>query len=114
MKKIGGNITANILRKVQQEKNIIGEKAVTWVSAFSLLGFLDLQNGDSKNTYNAKLQESTHIFICDYQVLSGITPENSKLVISGQEYQVILIDNPMQLNQHLEIYLKYLGGQNVN
>lgn len=42
--------------------------------------------------------------------LFGVTNENTRLVINGEKYDVLLIDNPMQLNQHLEIYLKYTGG----
>lgn len=110
---IGGNITAQLQVK-SGTKNDIGEKVLTWTTVQSLFGFLDLSSGDSKySTYDAKIQESTHIFICDYvRIDSKINNENSRMLINGKTYDVMLIDNPMELNKHLEIYLKYTGGQN--
>lgn len=109
---IDGNAEAEIQVK-SATKNEIGETIETYSTVQALTGFLDLQSGDSKYlTYNAKMQESTHIFICDYEPLSAdITAENSRMVISGQRYDIMLLDNPMGLNEHLEIYLKYTGGQ---
>lgn len=101
---------------------------------------LDLSGGESKyTTYNAKIQESTHIFLCDYQTFKGlsgewvwdtlnfisgeistltsdkkvdVTSENARMLIDGLIYQIMLIDDPTNLHQHLEIYLKFVGGQN--
>ena len=54
------------------------------------------------------------IFIADYVTLdSTIKPENSRMVIKGNRYDLLLIDNPMELGNgsQLEFYLKYTGGQ---
>ena len=114
MKGIGGNITANIQVKAIT-KNEIGEQVESWADVQSIKGWLDLQGGDSKySTYNAKIQESTHIFIADYVPLdSRITAENSRMVIKGKRYDIMLIDNPMELENgsQLEVYLKFTGGQ---
>ena len=114
MKGIGGNITAAIQVKTIT-KNEIGEHIESWADVQSIKGWLDLQGGDSKySTYNAKIQESTHIFIADYVPLdSRITAENSRMVIKGKRYDIMLIDNPMELENgsQLEIYLKFTGGQ---
>ena len=76
-------------------------------------GWLDLTGGDSKHTnYNAKLQESTHVFVAEYVALNDVvTAENSRAVIAGKRYDVLLIDDPMEMHKQLEIYLKYTGGQ---
>lgn len=110
---IGGNITAEI-QVSAASKNEIGEAVKSWETVQRLKGWLDLSSGDSKYTaYNAKIQESTHIFVADYKQLdSRIRAENSRLVINGSVYDVMLIDDPMELHQQLEIYLKYTGGQN--
>ena len=108
----GGNITASIQIKGTPVINEIGESEHSWVTKYSPKGFLDLSSGDSKHTnFNAKIQESTHIFICDYFVMESVEAENSRILINGKVYEVLLIDNPMELNQHYEIYLKYTGGQ---
>ena len=114
MRGIGGNITATIQVKAIT-KNEIGEQVDSWADVQSIKGWLDLTTGDSKySTYNAKIQESTHIFIADYVPLdSRIKAENSRMVIKGKRYDILLIDNPMELENgsQLEIYLKFTGGQ---
>ena len=118
---IGGNTEAMLQINVPIE-NEIGSMIDTWHDVVALKGFLDLSSGDSKHTtYDAKIQESTHIFICDYKPilecleiegnLVRVSPENARIVANSQRYDVMLIDNPMNLNKHLEIYLKYTGGQ---
>lgn len=109
---IGGNTKA-ILQVSTTTKNEIGEKVHEWQDAVTITGFLDLSSGDSKyTTYNAKIQESTHIFVSDYVALdASIKAENSRLIVNGGRYDVMLIDDPMGLHKQLEIYLKYTGGQ---
>ena len=111
---IGGNITATIQVNTGTTKNAIGSKVKTWENVQSIYGYLDLQAGDSRyNTYNAKMQESTHIFVSDYFKLDArIKAENSRLLIDGSVYDIKLIDDPMGLHKQLEIYLAYVGGQN--
>ena len=114
MKGIGGNITAVIQVKAVT-KNEIGEQVESWTNVQSITGYKDLIGGDSKySTYNAKVRESTHIFVGDYVPLdSRIKDENSRMVIKGERYDIMLIDNPMELENgsQLEIYLKFTGGQ---
>lgn len=114
MKRINGNIIAQLQKRTGTTKNEIGEQVKTWETLHSLRGFLDYSSGESRyTTFNAKIQETTHIFICDFVKLdSSLVPENSRMIINGRTYDVVLIDNPMGLNRHLEIYLKYTGGQN--
>ena len=118
---IGGNIEAVLQINVPIE-NEIGSRADKWHDVITLKGFIDLASGDSKyTTYDAKIQESTHIFICDFRHIPGslevdgnfirVSPEVARMVANSQRYDVMLIDNPMNLNKHLEIYLKYTGGQ---
>lgn len=112
MKGIGGNITAKI-QTATITTNDIGESVQTWADAQTLTGWLDLSSGDSKyQNFNAKIQESTHVFICDYVALaSGISAETSRMVINSKTYDILLIDDPMEMHQQLEIFLKFTGGQ---
>lgn len=114
MRGIGGNTTGIIETRTAQ-KNAIGEQTLTWTEAARLRGWLDLSTGEARTTtYSSKIQESTHVFICDYTPLpDGVTAENARMVIGGKRYSVLLIDNPMEMcsGSQLEIYLKYTGGQ---
>jgi hypothetical protein len=114
MRGIGGNIKA-IIQVYTSSNNDIGENVQTWTDVQSIKGWLDLQTGDSRNTtFNAKIQESTHIFIADYVALDKrITAESARLVINGKRYDILLIDNPMEMGSgsQLEFYLRFTGGQ---
>ena len=115
---IGGNIQALFQVKGSGGKHAIGGRVNTWVDCMSIFGWLDLSTGDSKHTiFSAKIQESTHVFLCDYTILSGeqesvdITSDNARMVINGKVYEILLIDDPMEMHDHLEIYLRFIGGQ---
>lgn len=112
---IGGNITAEFQIRSTQP-NEIGEQIESWLTVQSHIGWVDLQSGNSTyQQYQSKIQESTHIFISDWFKLDDrIKADNCRLMINGQYYDVLLIDNPMELNEQWEIYLKYTGGQNGN
>lgn len=112
MKGIGGNtkLTIQTSTAIQNE---IGESELVWADTQTIKGWLDLASGDSRySTYYAKVQESTHIFIADYVPIKT-TAENARAVINGKLYDIMLIDNPMELQagSQLEIYLKYTGAQ---
>lgn len=105
---IGGNLTVTLQQNIGLETNGIGEDIQQWSDIQTMLGFLDLSGGDSKYTHNAKLQESTHIFVCDYYPIAD-DPKDKRIVANGKIYDVLLIDDPMGLHAQLEIYLKFLG-----
>lgn len=112
MTDIGGNITA-ALQTGTIAANAIGEHVTTWADVMQLTGFLDLLAGSAGYmAYNAKIQESTHVFLCDYVELpKGVNAETARMIIAGRVYDVTYIDNPMELGEHLEIFLKYTGGR---
>lgn len=105
---IGGNIDAILQRKTGSTVNTIGERVPAWQEVQRLWGFLDLSAGESKYTYNTKLQESTHVFICDHVDIDRFA-DDKRLICNGLTFDVLLIDDPMELHQHLEIYLRYVG-----
>lgn len=114
MANIGGNILGS-LQKQTTGKNEIGEPVKIWEDVITLVGWLGLQSGDSKYiNYNAKIEESTHVFLCDYN--SGayaLAERDTRMNIKGRVYDVMLIDNPDEMDEQLEIYLKLVGGMHV-
>ena len=106
---IGGNVDA-IIQVETSSKNAFGEKENTYKDLTTVKGFLDYVGGDGsyKNNFKGELEETTHIFICDYDsITANAEPTTSRMVINNKNYNVLLIDNPMGLNEHLEIMLKY-------
>lgn len=113
MNDIGGNVQMTIQVNTGTTKNSIGEQVPVWTDAQTLTGWLDLMSGTSGYAaYNAKIQDSTHMFLCDYVPMAqGVQAEKARAVIGSKTYDILLIDNPMELCEQLEIYLKYTGGQ---
>ena len=110
---IGGNITGIIQTKTTV-KNDIGESVKTWVDAFLHKGWLDLQNGEKGHrNFLAPIEESTHVFLCDYHSgIYGLADKDVRMVIKGMVYDVLLIDNPDEMDEQLEIYLRRVGAWN--
>lgn len=111
MANIGGNILGRIQTKTTT-KNEIGESVQTWADAFSQFGWLGMQSGDSKySTHNAKLEESTHVFLCDYHSgIYSLQDRDTRMILKGFVYDVLLIDNPDEMDEQLEIYLRKVGA----
>lgn len=109
---IGGNIVLELQIKAFNDTttNSIGEQETgehspVWLPYKKLTGWLDLSTGTAQyNNYNSKVAESSHIFICDYQKLDKKEKE-LRAIVNGAMYDVDFIDNPMELNAQLEIYL---------
>ena len=115
MANIGGNIYAVIQTKASGGKNAIGEAEITWTNAFTdVLGWLGLQTGDSKyQNFKAKIEESTHVFMCDYDAeIYALAGQDTRMILKGNMYDVLLIDNPDEMDEHLEIYLRRVGAWN--
>lgn len=111
---IGGNKEIKLYKKSEitvDDINSIGETIVENELIASFYGFLDYISGEVGNTnYKAPIEESTHIFISDFVTISD-NAEDLIAEIDNKEYEVKYIDNPMELNEQIEIYLKLLGGQ---
>ena len=105
---IGGNVKAKLQTKTTV-KNDIGENIATWIDYKTLTGFIDFMNDTGGRTnFNSKIIESTHVFVCDFADIDK--KENElKFICNNKEYDITFIDNPMELNRHLEIFLKYVG-----
>lgn len=114
MANIGGNIAAKIQTKEPVWQNGIGEKVHLWNDAFHFVGWLGLQSGESKyNSFSAKLEESTHVFLCDYHSgIYALAAQDTRMIIKDFVYDVLLIDNPDEMNEQLEIYLRRVGAWN--
>lgn len=108
MKKIGGN-TDLILKVKRQAKNEIGEEVITWEDHKTIHGFMDfMSEATGRTNFNSKIVDSTHVFVCDYVDIDKSITE-LMAYHNNKEYEITYIDNPMGLNYHLEIFLKYIG-----
>lgn len=117
MGSIGGNTEA-VIQISEIVKNDYGNEIPRWSDAFDkpVTGFLDLiSEGTNSRSLMHRVEDADYVFICDYfEPAAGgvkLNTENSRMIIEGEIYEVKLYDDPMRLHEHMEIYLKYLGGQ---
>lgn len=108
MKKIGGNTQA-IVQIKETTRNYLGETVTEFKDLKTVKGYLDYMTGESgTGTFNAKIEDSTHIFFCDYEKFPS--ENEARLLIDNKPYEVKLIDVPMGIKHHMEIYLRYVGA----
>jgi head-tail adaptor len=115
MANIGGNIAGVLQLKENAGNNEFGENVSSWTSKGVFFGWLGMQSGDSKYTHNARIEESTHVFLCDYNAELYAMAENGaekRMIIKNAVFSVQHIDNPDELNEQLEIYLRKIGAWN--
>lgn len=112
LKEIKGNIKAVIQQK-SSFTNEIGESESRWHGFAEPYGFLSMQSADSKyNNFNAKIEESTHVFLTEYdESIYALRYKDLRLICKGVFYDVLFVDNPDERDEQLEIYLRYVGGQ---
>jgi SPP1 family predicted phage head-tail adaptor len=112
MLSIGGDVQAVLQAKQETGKTPIGTRGNVWADVLTLTGYLDLLTGQgdsSRAQQNAKLKDSSHVFVTDYQEVPYRESE-ARLLIGDQLYRIQAVDDPMGLHDHLEIYLTSLEG----
>lgn len=112
---ISGNTVGYIQVQGVTQSNL-GNEIGSWESVMQVFGFLDVTAGGTNvNDLMHRVEDSDYIFLCEYFTPEyegeKLTPANSRMLIDGEIYEVKLYDDPMRLHQHIEIYLRYLGGQ---
>lgn len=116
MANIGGNVVAVLqVKEATGKKTPLGEAVTEWRTIGHQHGWLGLQSGDSKRSvYNAKIEESSHVFLCDYNAEFHKADSNKdrRLIVLDSIYDILLIDNPDEMNEQLEIYLRKIGAYN--
>lgn len=105
---VGGNLVAKVMRS-ETEKNVKG----VYVSGeptqiMEICGWLDYQSGEVGHlAYQSAMQDSTHVFLSDYMAdYAELSEVGLSLEIGSKSYEVKLIDDPMNLHEHIETYLR--------
>ena len=88
----------------------IGGVEEDWMDYITILGYLDMLSGTdlpAGGLNNAYVEESTHVLI-----IPDIPPEaidDSMRVVEGTDrfYDITYVDNPVGVDHHLEVYLRY-------
>lgn len=98
------------LKAFTQQADGQGGVTTEWADVDTVYGYLDLITGTNQNSafLNAETEQSTHVLVIPkYQ--DGITDKMRIADVKGRLYSVTYVDNPVGVNHHLEIYLKFEG-----
>lgn len=108
---VGGNVTASVMREAKTKNAkgvyVVGEPE----RVMDITGWLDYQAGQASHlAYQAKTEDTTHVFLSDWnEAYASLSEKGLFLRIEDKRYEVLLIDDPMMLHEHIETYLRYVG-----
>jgi hypothetical protein len=99
-------VKASVRREVQT-KSDIGSISATKKHVGCLYGYLTSKRGEANSVAEKLVEQSTHTF---FSKTIGDVRVNDTLEVLGKVYKVDYVDNPGNVNHHLEVYLTYTGG----
>lgn len=89
------------------KRNSLGQIVHDFKEADDFEGWFDFLSGEENNNQNAITAESTHVIITfDTSLEIAIS---DRIRFKEKDYEVTYVDNPMELDDHLEIFLKAVG-----
>lgn len=86
-----------------------GGSIETPIVTYSGFGYLDMMTGTNQNqNQNSQVANSTHILIVPDipQHYETIFKSQDMIVANGKRYRIEYVDNPVNADHHLEIYLR--------
>jgi len=100
------------IKKPSQTDDGIGGVELSWGDYITVTGYLDLVTGTDLPTgagNNAFVETSTHVLVIPTVPTEPI--DDSMRVEDGmaRTYDITYVDNPVGVNHHLEVYLRYTG-----
>jgi SPP1 family predicted phage head-tail adaptor len=94
------------IQRLTTVSNGFGGYVETWNTVITDYdGVMDQLSGNEKLSADQISPNSTHILIGPIDDIN----ENDRVAFNGKIYDVKNIDNPMNMNKHLEILLEYKG-----
>lgn len=80
---------------------------VEWLVVHELSGFMDMITGSDEQTYqNSLIATSQQVLISEDVSFPVLTTDRIRNPRTGVEFEITFVDDPMELEHHLEIYCK--------
>lgn len=74
-----------------------------WVDYLEIDGVIDMLTGGYSTSQQKVVEDSTHILITDVVDIQ----KGDRVITNGNWYDVMYVDNPLNMDDHLEIELMY-------
>lgn len=88
-------------------RNSLGQIIHDFQESSTFGGWIDFLGGEESISQNAITADSTHIIIT-FETRLEISISD-RVRFKDRDYEVTYVDNPMELDDHLEIFLKAVG-----
>ncbi|MGG5372859.1 hypothetical protein IGI67_004532 [Enterococcus sp. AZ196] len=80
---------------------------VEWLVVHELSGLMDMITGSDEQTYqNSLIATSQQVLISEDVSFPILTTDRIRNPRTGVEFEITFVDDPMELEHHLEIYCK--------
>lgn len=80
---------------------------VEWLVVHELSGLMDMITGSDEQTYqNSLIATSQQVLISEDVSFPVLTTDRIRNPRTGVEFEITFVDDPMELEHHLEIYCK--------
>ena len=89
-----------------ETSNGFGGKTQTWSEHLTFDGVIDFMSGDEQKQAEQINVVANHILLV-FEIID--IKENDRVYHGDKRYDVKFVDNPMNMNHHLEILLEYKG-----
>lgn len=100
------------IQEQTQAPDGIGGHTEAWQTVETIDGFLDLQTGNHYQAErNAVIEESTHVLVTLEYTADITQKQRLKDPRTGAVYVITYADNPVGIEDHNELYLRYDGQE---
>ena len=96
------------LYKKTTTEDEMGGYTESWEKEKDIHGLFDMSGQSSGNDSRAQkpTEDATHIFLCEID--NDLT--NEKRIVDGNDVYIIThVDNPLNIDHHMEVYVKHSG-----
>ena len=93
-----------LLKTIATGENELGQEIFEHKKVAEFIGYMDMLVGNESTDKLAYLADSTHIILTKDMTVNIETED--KIEARGTSYEVTYVDNPVNIGQHLEIYVK--------
>jgi SPP1 family predicted phage head-tail adaptor len=93
-------------QRYTETSNGMGGSTQTWTEHLSFEGVIDFMSGNEQKQAEQIGVVANHILLV-FEIID--IKENDRIYYNEKMYDVKFVDNPMNMDQHLEILLEYKG-----
>jgi len=105
----GVRVTKMEVQKKTTQLKTGGRRSETWAKHMDVDGYLDFISGGKDKIASRYADRATHVFIA-FQTVALDPKTEYRAVINNSIYNILYVDDPLNMGHHTEMYLENTGG----